>query len=281
MCSPSSRSAALLYLAPLMLHPAFAKSQAARLSEYWARQYEEFFVRKTLTRRSRLAKAAGEAEAAAAEPGTASGGTTSMRPVLRSTDAAAATAPSAGRVLQQMFGGMFGKRCPMFKCSPRFLPCYYEVSSAPLLGNQQQSPVMDQRRRVHFSIHILHRSLPAEFAAGVITQPGVWLMSCVHLSAHCCTFDTTTEPTRALLQGRRPGYAARRTELKPFQITKLSTLLLQSQRTGGADRTASLGAAGAADSGRRRGIQPTPGRCRRATASTALEAPCRSAHLHR
>jgi hypothetical protein len=73
-------------------------------------------VRKTLTRRSRLAKAAGEAKAAAAESGTtsvrtAAGGTTSMRPALRSTDAAAATAPSAGRVLQQMFGGMFGKRC--------------------------------------------------------------------------------------------------------------------------------------------------------------------------
>ena len=84
--------------------------QAARLSEYWARQYEEFFVRKTLTRRSRLARAAGEAEAAAAEP-SVSGGTTSMRSALRSTDAAAATAPSAGRVLQQMFSGMFGKRC--------------------------------------------------------------------------------------------------------------------------------------------------------------------------
>lgn len=90
-------------------------------------------MRKTLTRRSRVAKAAGEAEAAAAEPGTTVGGTTSVRPALRSTDAAAATAPSAGRVLQQMFGGMFGKRCPM----PHFLmlpPCCDEISPVALTG---------------------------------------------------------------------------------------------------------------------------------------------------
>jgi hypothetical protein len=285
VCSPSSRSAPLLYLAPLMLHPAFAKSQAARLSEYWARQYEEFFVRKTLTRRSRLAKAAGEAEAAAAESGTtsvrsAAGGTTSMRPALRSTDAAAAMAPSAGRVLQQMFGGMFGKRCRLLT-QPYCCRHALATSHCVLCGNRRkyacgsaQKQPMQLRRQALVVCHKCGYAL----ALVLLLDTILGLAACPADPYRChAAYEqrllTTCMPHHACLLLATPHHPTSKLNITGENITGCHHVLLQGWHRGRAVGAAALGTSRAADSGRRRGVQPTPGRCCDATSSAALEAP--------